>query len=199
MMSINSIDSLLLETRRFPPPPEFASGGIASADLYERAAEDRVQFWADTSRDLLHWHHPFTQTLDWSNPPFAKWFADGTLNVAYNCLDRHVLAGNGDRVAFHWEGENGDTRTLTYSELTAEVKKAANLLAALGIEQGDRVAIYLPMIPEAVIAMLAVARLGAVHSVVFGGFRVCAPGSTTRRRNLSSRPMAGGARAKCSH
>jgi acetyl-CoA synthetase len=170
MMSINSIDSLLLETRRFPPPPEFASGGIASADLYDRAAEDRVQFWADTSRDLLHWHHPFTQTLDWSNPPFAKWFADGTLNVAYNCLDRHVLAGNGDRVAFHWEGENGDTRTLTYAELTAEVKKAANLLAALGIEQGDRVAIYLPMIPEAVISMLAVARLGAVHSVVFGGF-----------------------------
>jgi acetyl-CoA synthetase len=170
MMSTNSIDSLLLETRRFPPPAEFALGGVASADLYERAAQDRVQFWADTSRDLLHWHHPFTQTLDWSNPPFAKWFADGSLNVAYNCLDRHVLAGNGDRVAFHWEGENGDTRTLTYAELTTEVKKAANLLASLGVEQGDRVAIYLPMIPEAVIAMLAVARLGAVHSVVFGGF-----------------------------
>jgi acetyl-CoA synthetase len=129
-----------------------------------------VAFWADTAREMLHWHRPFTQSLDWSNPPFAKWFADGRLNVAYNCLDRHVLAGNGDRVAFHWEGENGDTRTLTYSGLTAEVKKAANLLAALGIRQGDRVAVYLPMIPEAVIAMLAVARLGAVHSVVFGGF-----------------------------
>ncbi|PRY65383.1 acetyl-coenzyme A synthetase [Glaciihabitans tibetensis] len=169
-MSRNSIDSLLLETRRFAPPPEFAANAIADADLYERAAQDRVQFWADTARELLHWHDPFTQTLDWSNPPFAKWFADGTLNVAYNCLDRHVLAGHGDRVAFHWEGENGDTRTLTYAELTAEVKKAANLLAALGIHQGDRVAIYLPMIPEAVISMLAVARLGAVHSVVFGGF-----------------------------
>jgi acetyl-CoA synthetase len=170
MMSLNSIDSLLLETRRFAPDPAFSQASVAQPDLYERAAADRVEFWADTSRELVHWHHPFTETLDWSNPPFAKWFADGKLNVAYNCLDRHVLAGNGDRVAFYWEGENGDTRTLTYAELTAEVKKAANLLTTLGIVQGDRVAIYLPMIPEAVIAMLAVARLGAVHSVVFGGF-----------------------------
>src|SRR5690606_27485839 len=118
----------------------------------------------------LHWHRPFTQTLDWSEAPFAKWFADGALNVAYNCLDRHVEAGNGDRVAIHWEGEPGDSRTITYAELTAEVKRAANALKALGLQQGDRVAIYLPVIPEAVIAMLAVARLGAAHSVVFGGF-----------------------------
>jgi len=166
----NTIDNLLHEARRFPPSDEFAANAVARAELYERAAEDRLGFWADQSRELLHWHTPFTRTLDWSNPPFAKWFDDGELNVAYNCLDRHVLAGNGDRVAIHWEGEPGDTRTITYAELTAEVKKAANLLTSLGIRAGDRVAIYLPMIPEAVIAMLAVARIGAVHSVVFGGF-----------------------------
>jgi acetyl-CoA synthetase len=170
MMSLNSIDSLLLETRRFPPEPEFSASANATEELYSRASADRLEFWADTSRELVHWHKPFTEVLDWTNPPFAKWFADGKLNVAYNCLDRHVIAGHGDRVAFHWEGENGDTATLTYADLTAEVKKAANLLASLGIVQGDRVAIYMPMIPEAVIAMLAVARVGAVHSVVFGGF-----------------------------
>ncbi|GIT80937.1 acetyl-coenzyme A synthetase [Leifsonia sp. LS1] len=166
----NTIDNLLHEARRFSPSEEFAAHAVATADLYERAADDRLGFWADQSRDLLHWHKPFTKTLDWTNPPFAKWFDDGELNVAYNCLDRHVLAGNGDRVAIHWEGEPGDSRSLTYAELTAEVKKAANLLTSLGIRAGDRVAIYLPMIPEAVIAMLAVARIGAVHSVVFGGF-----------------------------
>ncbi|WBU36869.1 acetate--CoA ligase [Homoserinibacter sp. YIM 151385] len=167
---MNSIDSLLHEDRRFPPTPEFAASAVAGPELAEAAAADRLQFWADQSRELLHWHRPFTQTLDWTQAPFAKWFADGQLNVAYNCLDRHVLAGNGDRVAIHWEGEPGDTRTITYAELTAEVKKAANLLASLGIRRGDRVAIYLPMIPEAVISMLAIARIGAVHSVVFGGF-----------------------------
>ncbi|MGN6428299.1 MAG: acetate--CoA ligase [Leifsonia sp.] len=166
----NTIDNLLHEARRFAPSEEFAARAVATAELAERAAEDRLGFWADQARELLHWNTPFTRTLDWSNPPFAKWFDDGELNVAYNCLDRHVLAGNGDRVAIHWEGEPGDTRTLTYAELTAEVKKAANLLTSLGIQTGDRVAIYLPMIPEAVIAMLAVARIGAVHSVVFGGF-----------------------------
>lgn len=166
----NTIDNLLHEARRFPPSDEFAAGAVADAGLYERAAADRLGFWADQARELLHWHTPFTRTLDWSEPPFAKWFDDGELNVAYNCLDRHVLAGNGDRVAIHWEGEPGDSRSITYAELTAEVKKAANLLTSLGIRAGDRVAIYLPMIPEAVIAMLAVARIGAVHSVVFGGF-----------------------------
>ena len=167
---MTSIDSLLHEDRHFPPSPEFAANAIAKPELYEQAKADRLAFWADQSRDLLHWNTPFTQTLDWSEAPFATWFADGTLNVAYNCLDRHVEAGNGDRVAIHWEGEPGDSRTITYAELTADVKRAANALAALGIERGDRIAIYMPMIPEAVVAMLAVARLGAIHSVVFGGF-----------------------------
>jgi acetyl-CoA synthetase len=166
----DTIDNLLHESRRFPPSDEFAAGAVAKPELYDQAKADRLGFWADQARELLHWSKPFTRTLDWSNPPFAKWFDDGELNVAYNCLDRHVLAGNGDRVAIHWEGEPGDTRTITYAELTADVKRAANLLTSLGIREGDRVAIYLPMIPEAVVAMLAVARLGAVHSVVFGGF-----------------------------
>ncbi|MGH3706037.1 MAG: acetate--CoA ligase, partial [Agromyces sp.] len=152
------------------PSPEFAAQAVADERLYEDAEADRLGFWADQARDLLTWSTPFTQTLDWSNPPFAKWFHDGELNVAYNCLDRHVEAGLGDRVALHFEGEPGDTRSITYAELTAEVKRAANALLALGVQAGDRVAIYLPMIPEAVIAMLACARIGAVHSVVFGGF-----------------------------
>jgi acetyl-CoA synthetase len=169
-MSTNSIDSLQHESRHFPPSAEFVKDAVAHADLYDQAKADRLEFWATQARENVHWHEPFTTTLDFSEAPFAKWFADGKLNVAYNCLDRHVLAGNGDRVAIHWEGEPGDTRTITYAELTAEVKRAANAIAALGIGKGDRVAIYLPVIPEAVVAMLAIARLGAVHSVVFGGF-----------------------------
>ncbi len=168
--SMTSIDSLLHETRRFPPSPEFVANAVATPALAAAAAKDRLGFWAEQSRELLDWHTPFTQTLDWSDAPFARWFADGRLNVAYNCLDRHVLAGNGDRIAIHWEGEPGDSRSLSYAELTAEVKKAANALAALGVTKGDRIAVYLPVIPEAVIAMLAIARLGAIHSVVFGGF-----------------------------
>jgi len=168
-MSTTSIDSLLHEERRFAPDPDFTASAVAGPELYERASADRLGFWADQAREL-HWHTPFTQTLDWSDPPFARWFHDGELNVAYNCLDRHVAAGIGDRVAIHWEGEPGDSRSITYAELTREVKRAANMLAGLGIGQGDRVAIYLPVIPEAVIAMLAVARLGAIHSVIFGGF-----------------------------
>ncbi|HEY0248391.1 MAG TPA: acetate--CoA ligase [Gryllotalpicola sp.] len=167
---VDTIDNLLHESRRFPPSEEFSANAVATPDLYDHAKADRLAFWADQSRSLLHWSTPFTRTLDWSNPPFAKWFDDGELNVAYNCLDRHVIAGNGDRVALHWEGEPGDSRAISYAELTNEVKKAANLLTALGVREGDRVAIYLPMIPEAVISMLAVARIGAVHSVVFGGF-----------------------------
>ncbi|MER7796325.1 acetate--CoA ligase [Microbacterium sp. NPDC096154] len=166
----SQIDHLLNENRRFAPSPEFAANAVAGADLYEKAEADREGFWADQSRQLLHWHKPFTEVLDWSNPPFAKWFADGELNVAYNCLDRHVEAGNGDRVALLWEGEPGDERRITYAELTDEVKRLANVLTDLGVAQGDRVAIYLPMIPEAVASMLAVARVGAIHSVIFGGF-----------------------------
>ncbi len=169
-MSTNSIDSLLHETRRFPPTPEFAANAVAGAELYESAKADPVGFWADQARELLHWHKPFTSVLDWSDAPFAKWFADGELNVTYNCLDRHVLAGNGERIAIHWEGEPGDSRSISYAELTEQVKRAANVMAGLGIGQGDRVAVYMPVIPEAVVAMLAIARLGAVHSVVFGGF-----------------------------
>ena len=170
MSESQKIDSLLNEERRFPPSADFQANAIAGPELYEEAAADCLGFWASQSRELLNWHTPFTEVLDWSNPPFAKWFADGQLNISYNCLDRHVLAGRGDRVALHFEGEPGDSHSLTYAELTAEVKKAANLLTSLGLGKGDRVVLYMPLIPEAVIAMLAVARLGAIHSVVFGGF-----------------------------
>jgi len=165
----SQIDHLLTENRRFAPSPEFAANAIGTAELYAQADADREAFWAEQARSL-HWHTPFTEVLDWSNPPFAQWFADGELNVAYNCLDRHVEAGNGDRVALLWEGEPGDERRITYAELTEEVKRAANVLEGLGVGHGDRVAIYMPMIPEAVAAMLAVARIGAIHSVIFGGF-----------------------------
>lgn len=164
------IDHALEEIRRFRPSPEFAAQAVAGEELYESARADRLGFWAEQSRELLTWQKPFTRTLDWSNPPFAKWFDDGELNVAENCLDRHVAAGFGDRVAIHFEGEPGDSRDITYAELTEEVKRAANVLEGLGIGEGDRVAIYLPMIPEAIVSMLAVARIGAIHSVVFGGF-----------------------------
>ncbi|WP_343282088.1 acetate--CoA ligase [Micrococcus sp. 2A] len=154
----------------FPPPPEFAAQAVATADLYAEASEDRLAYWARRAREALHWEEDFTEVLDFSDAPFAKWFADGTTNAAYNALDRHVEAGRGERVAIHFEGEPGDTRTYTYAELAAEVRRAANAFESLGVAKGDRVAVYLPMIPEAVITMLACARIGAVHSVVFGGF-----------------------------
>ncbi len=157
------------ETRHFAPSTDFAKNAIAQPQIYAEAKADRLGFWAKQANHL-HWHKPFTQVLDWSEAPFARWFHDGELNISYNCLDRHVEAGNGDRVAIHFEGEPGDTRTLTYAQLTKEVKRAANVLTGLGIKAGDRVAIYMPMIPEAIVAMQAVARIGAVHSVVFGGF-----------------------------
>ncbi len=156
------------EQRTFAPSDAFRAQAIADEGIYREADADRLGFWADRARDL-HWHRDFTEVLDWQ-PPHARWFSDGQLNVAYNCLDRHVEAGLGDRVALHWEGEPGDQRTITYAELTDEVKRLANVLQAHGVGDGDRVAIYLPMLPEAVAAMLACARIGAIHSVVFGGF-----------------------------
>jgi acetyl-CoA synthetase len=157
------------ESRRFPPPDDLAANANVKADAYEESARDRLGFWA-TQAERLTWDKPWDEVLDWSKPPFAKWFVGGRLNVAYNCVDRHVEAGHGQQVAYHWEGEPGDTRTITYAELKDEVCKAANALTELGVQAGDRVAIYMPMIPETVIAMLACARIGAVHMVVFGGF-----------------------------
>ncbi|MFZ0160770.1 MAG: acetate--CoA ligase [Kineosporiaceae bacterium] len=168
-MSSDAIENLSHEDRRFPPDEAFAARANATADIYDQAATDRLGFWAEQARGLS-WSTEWSQVLDWSDAPFAKWFVGGSLNVAYNCVDRHVEAGNGDRVAIHFEGEPGDTRTITYADLQREVCQAANALTALGVTKGDRVAIYLPMIPEAAIAMLACARLGAPHSVVFGGF-----------------------------
>ncbi|TDC79412.1 acetate--CoA ligase [Streptomyces hainanensis] len=168
-MSKESLANLMTEERRFAPPTELAAHANITAAAYEAADADRLAFWAEQAR-RLSWEQEPTQTLDWSNPPFATWFADGRLNVAYNCVDRHVEAGHGDRVAIHFEGEPGDSRAITYAELQREVSRAAHALTELGVEAGDRVAIYLPMIPEAVFAMLACARIGAPHSVVFGGF-----------------------------
>ncbi|WP_103500838.1 MULTISPECIES: acetate--CoA ligase [unclassified Streptomyces] len=168
-MSNESLANLMSEERSFPPPPALAAEANVTASAYEAADEDRLGFWAEQAR-RLSWSTEPAETLDWTNPPFAKWFADGRLNVAYNCVDRHVEAGHGDRVALHFEGEPGDSRSLTYAELQREVSRAANALTELGVETGDRVAVYLPMIPEAVITMLACARIGAPHSVVFGGF-----------------------------
>ncbi|ROO86750.1 acetyl-coenzyme A synthetase [Actinocorallia herbida] len=157
------------EDRVFAPPAGLAADANLKADVYERAAKDRLGFWAEQA-ERISWSEPFTEVLDWSNPPFAKWFTGGRLNAAYNCVDRHVEAGNGDRVALHFVGEPGDTRDITYAQLKDEVSQAANALTGLGVRAGDRVVIYLPMIPEAVVAMLACARLGAPHTVVFGGF-----------------------------
>ncbi|MDY3049728.1 MAG: acetate--CoA ligase [Rothia sp. (in: high G+C Gram-positive bacteria)] len=154
----------------FAPSPEFSAQANAQPGIYEEAAEKGSEFWAEQARNLLTWYKPFSETLDWSNPPFAKWFADGELNACYNAVDRHVEAGLGDRTALLFEGEPGDTKSYTYAELKDEVSRLANGLESLGISKGDRVAIYLPMISEAVISMLACARIGAIHSVVFGGF-----------------------------
>ena len=163
-----SLSNLLSENRTFPPTPEFAASANAKADIYDEAERDRLAFW-EKQAEQLHWFKKWETVLDWK-APFAKWFVGGKLNASYNALDRHVIEGRGDRVAFYFEGEPGDTKTLTYADMLREVKKAANALASIGIKDGDRVAIYMPMIPEAVIAMLACARVGATHSVVFGGF-----------------------------
>ena len=153
------LSALLHETRTFAPPEEFAKEANAQPGIYAEAESDPLAFWASQAKQLT-WDTPWTDVLEW-NLPFAKWFVGGKLNVAVNCVDRHVAAGLGDRVAFHWEGEPGDTRTITYAELLTMVSQAANGLTELGVRAGDKVAIYMPMIPETVVAMLACARLGA--------------------------------------
>src|SRR5207249_847726 len=168
--SANTIDTLLEERRSVPPSDEFRRRARVTDDsLHRAAAADPEAFWAEQALRYITWFQPWERVLDWELP-FARWFVGGKLNVAFNCLDRHVDAGRGDKVAYHWEGEPGDTRTITYAELLAEVCKFANALRALGVRRGDRVGIYLPMIPELPVAMLACARIGAPHSVVFGGF-----------------------------
>ncbi|GAA4834433.1 acetate--CoA ligase [Luteimicrobium xylanilyticum] len=169
-MTDETLSNLLHENRRFAPPPELAAHANVTADAYAEAAADPEGFW-ERAAERLTWERRWDRVLDWDQPPFAKWFLGGTLNAAYNCVDRHVENGLGDRVALHWVGEPADdTRDLTYADLKDEVSRAANTLLALGVGDGDRVAIYLPMIPEAVVAMLACARIGAIHTVVFGGF-----------------------------
>ena len=163
-----SLENLLSENRTFPPSAEFAAAANAKVEMYAHADADRLKFWEEQAR-FLKWEKPWEKTLEW-DAPFAKWFIGGKLNASVNCLDRHVEEGRGDRVALIFEGEPGDTRKITYAQMLTEVKKTANALVELGVTSGDRVAIYMPMIPEAAIAMLACARLGAMHSVVFGGF-----------------------------
>ena len=179
MAERETLSNLSTEDRSFPPDAEFAAQAVASGELYARADADREGFWAEQA-DRLSWERRWDRVLDWGGAPFARWFVGGRLNVAYNCVDRHVEAGHGGQVAFYWEGEPGDTRTITYADLKREVCQAANALVSLGVRVGDRVAIQMPMIPEAVVAMLACARLGVAHSVVFGGFSAAALRSRVR-------------------
>jgi acetyl-CoA synthetase len=167
-MTSDSIENLSTENRTFAPSPEFTAQANAQAALYGEADKDRLAFW-DQQAEALVWEKKWDKTLEWESP-YAKWFVGGKLNATVSALDRHVAEGNGDRIAFHFEGEPGDTRTISYAQLLADVSKAAHALTSIGINSGDRVAIYMPLIPEAVVAMLACARIGAIHSVVFGGF-----------------------------
>ncbi len=187
----------LLRVEEFPPPPDFAAHAqVRDQAVYEKAAADGPAWWAEQARRRLDWETPFSAVLDDSSPPFYTWFADGRLNASYNCLDRHVRAGHGDRVAFHWRGEEGEERDVTYAELHADVQRLANGLKARGVRKGDVVGIYLPMIPEVVVAMLTCARIGAPHNVIFGGF---APGSVRERLEVSDAKAlitADGARRK---
>lgn len=176
MAAVNGgqIDNVMREERVFPPPKEFAEKALIKSlaeyqQLWDKAAADPPKFWADLAREELHWFEPFEKALDWQEP-YAKWFVGGKTNASYNCLDRNIEAGLGNRTAILWEGEPGDARKLSYAELHREVCKFANVLKSLGIEAGDRVSIYMPMVPELPIAMLACARIGAIHSVVFAGF-----------------------------
>jgi len=166
---MSDIDVLLQENRKFEPDAAFAiTANVSSRKVYDTADRDYEKFWADQAREL-EWIKPWDRVLDW-NPPHVKWFAGGKLNIAANCIDRHVRGPRRNKAALIWEGEPGDTRTLTYWDLYREVSKFGNVLRKLGVGKGDRVAIYLPLIPEAAISMLACARIGAIHSVVFGGF-----------------------------
>src|SRR5262245_4634867 len=161
----------MLEIEKFSPPDEFRKHAlIQDESIYEEAAKDPEAFWMRQAQELVDWAEKPTQALDDSEEPFFKWFADGKLNLSYNCLDRHVEAGSGDRIAFHWRGEGGEERDITYAELHRDVQRFANALRDRGIRKGDVVCIYLPMIPEVVVSMLACARIGAPHNVVFGGF-----------------------------
>jgi acetyl-CoA synthetase len=187
----------LLTREKFLPPAGFAAAArVTHPAVYEQAASDPAAWWARQARQRLDWDTPFSSVLDDSNPPFYTWFDDGTINASFNCLDRHVLAGRGDRVAFHWRGEEGEERDLTYAQLLDDVQRLANALKAHGVEKGDVVGIYLPMIPEVVVAMLACARIGAPHTVVFGGF---APTAVRERLEVSKAKAlitADGARRK---
>src|SRR3954467_1476081 len=164
-----TLENLYSETRQFPPPPELAAAANVKVADYDAATADRLGYW-EKQAPRLSWAKSWDTVVDWSNPPFAKWFVGGELNIAYNCLDRHVEAGRGDRVAYHWRGEEGEERDITYADLHRDVQKFANALKDLGVEKGDVVGIFLPMIPECAVAMLACARIGAIHNVVFGGF-----------------------------
>ncbi|AFZ46287.1 acetyl-coenzyme A synthetase [Cyanobacterium stanieri PCC 7202] len=174
-MSQPTIESILKEKRTFKPSPEFAHQATISSweqyqELYQQASDNPTEFWAQLAESELEWFEKWDQVLDWSNPPFAKWFVNGKINISHNCLDRHLTTWRRNKAAIIWEGEPGDSRTLTYAQLHREVCQMANVIKQLGVKKGDRVAIYMPMIPESAIAMLACARIGAVHSVVFGGF-----------------------------
>src|SRR3954469_18478604 len=186
----------LLGQETFDPPEDFRKHALWSdADVYEKANADPQAWWAEQAK-ALHWFTEPSDVLDDSDPPFYKWFADGKLNASYNCLDRHVEAGNGDRVAFHWRGEEGEERDVTYGELHADVQRFANALKDHGIEAGDVVGIFLPMIPEVVVAMLACARIGAPHNVVFGGFSVESVKERMEVSNAKALVTVDGARRK---
>ncbi|MDP9110405.1 MAG: AMP-binding protein, partial [Candidatus Eremiobacteraeota bacterium] len=180
MNSADAIEALSHEARRFPPPPELADTANAQHSIYVESEKDYLGFWASWARKL-EWSADFTRTLEW-NEPFARWFGDGEINASVNCLDRHVRAGKGTKVAYYYEGEPGDRWSITYAELLDDVCRFANGLRKLGIRKGDRVAIYMPMIPQLPVAMLACARIGAPHSVIFGGF---SPDSIVDRVNDS--------------
>ena len=169
--TVQALEALLQEERSFPPSPVFAAAAHVNSEApYHQASEDRLAFWAEQAEKRVTWYQKWDTVLDWSQAPFPKWFTGGKLNVSYNCIDRHLASWRRNKAAIIWEGEPGDQRILTYNDLFREVNRFANVLRNLGVKKGDRVTLYLPMIPELAIAMLACARIGAPHSVVFGGF-----------------------------